>query len=71
MKPRLDRWGPVRTGTGHTVSMAHKINVAAEIAESRAFTERLFSNYHRGGHRRTLGSLRRIDWPLHPKRHDA
>ena len=71
MKPKPDHWGSVRTGVGRSVSTAQRINVEAEIAESRAFTERLFADYRRGGHQRALGNLRRIDWPLWQKRHDA
>jgi hypothetical protein len=48
-----------------------RIDVAAEITESRAFTERLFVDYRGGGYQRALGTLRGVDWPLLKRERDA
>ncbi len=69
MKQGPDHWGSLCVGWGGPAS-SHRINVDAEIDESRAFTERLFRDYRGGGRQMLLMGFGA--WtPLHRRSHDA
>lgn len=63
MKSTPNHWGTAMTGSERYAPRTLRINISAEIAESRAFAERLFRDYRGSGQRRALVRLHRIDRP--------
>ncbi len=64
MKSASDHWGTLQARSGRVAPAALRINIGTELAESRAFTEHLFRDFRKAGHRRALENLRNVDWPL-------